>query len=115
VTEIFTKALRRKDQAGKSAIDPTADNNKEETEGEKANSGKITNLISGKKLQARQRIQLMFLCIIVDTFRLSEVCAYLFFIWPEMPLQIILILYILFKVIGLSAAAGVSVSRFNKV
>jgi hypothetical protein len=97
VTEIFTKALRRKDQAGKSAIDPTADNNKEETEGEKANSGKITNLIS------------------VDTFRLSEVCAYLFFIWPEMPLQIILIIYILFKVIGLSAAAGVSVSRFNKM
>ena len=60
VSEIFTKALRRKDQAGKSAEEVELDDKgieitKEKTEDEleKANSGKIMNLIS------------------VDTFRVS--------------------------------------------
>ena len=53
VSEIFTKALRRKDQAGKSAEEVGLDGKgteiiKEKTEDEleKANSGKIMNLIS---------------------------------------------------------------------
>lgn len=63
-----------------------------EEELEKASSGKILNLIS------------------VDTYRLSEVCAYLHFIWPELSLTIIVTLGLLFSVLGWSAIAGVSSS-----
>lgn len=61
-----------------------------EEELEKASSGKIINLIS------------------VDTFRLSEICAYLHFVWPELFLTIIITIVLLFRVLGLSAVAGVS-------
>lgn len=104
IGEIFTKALRRKDQAGSSEKEDEKSESKgngEESEGEKkegitdeelekASSGKIINLIS------------------VDTFRLSEICAYLHFLWPELILTIVVTIYLLFQVLGLSAAAGLA-------
>ncbi|GJN92324.1 hypothetical protein Rhopal_005354-T1 [Rhodotorula paludigena] len=133
VGEVFTKALRRKDQAGSSATtrgeadvavgdtdapkvttktastaggdeeaalpgegESDAKDNKAELEQieedmQKASSGKILNLIS------------------VDTYRLSEVCAYLHFVTSEMPLTIIVVCYLLFQLLGWSAVAGVAV------
>ncbi|GAA5828043.1 hypothetical protein JCM11251_005706 [Rhodosporidiobolus azoricus] len=148
VGEVFTKALRRKDQAGSSsssapsaaptrvaspspdveivaageaeaapgeAIAPvvavkTVTHGEEqevqpgsapakteeeleqlEEELDKATSGKVMNLIS------------------IDTFRLSEICAYLHFLTSEMPLQIVVVLYLLYQVVGVSALAGVAV------
>ncbi|GAA6046061.1 hypothetical protein NBRC10513_002062 [Rhodotorula toruloides] len=120
VGEVFTKALRRKDQAGSSSAQPTEeaevspsaeaapkpaskatpaagsdaedlDEEELEKELEKASSGKIINLIS------------------VDTYRLSEVCAYLHFLLSEMPLSIIVICYLLFDLLGTSAAVGIAV------
>ncbi|KAK4703719.1 hypothetical protein P7C70_g2503, partial [Phenoliferia sp. Uapishka_3] len=102
VGEVFTKALRRKDMAGTSAPTDESDDVKkdakkeakkptEDEEAEKASSGKILNLIS------------------VDTFRLSEVCAYLHFIWPELSLTIVITVVLLFRVLGLSAIAGLTV------
>jgi len=90
VSECYTKALRRKDQAGSSARSKEAadaegvetqksgqgESKEELTEDEKetmASSGKIINLIS------------------VDTYRVSEVCAYLHFLTTEMPLSIVVI------------------------
>lgn len=88
ISEAFTKALRRKDQAGTSSAknedggddaegaakqaEPVAQPEGEESE-TSASSGKIMNLIS------------------VDTYRVSEVCAYLHFLTSEMPLSIIVI------------------------
>ncbi|GAA6053294.1 hypothetical protein JCM3770_006670 [Rhodotorula araucariae] len=129
VGDVFTKALRRKDQAGSSATHaeaevqsdaspvPTitvkavpnaredeeaaapgegAEQSKDELEQieedlQKASSGKILNLIS------------------VDAYRLSEVCAYLHFLTSEMPLTIVVICYLLFRLLGWSALAGVGV------
>jgi hypothetical protein len=88
IGEVFTKALRRKDLAGSSAPEEKKEATEEELE--KASSGKIINLIS------------------VDTFRLSEICAYLHFVWPELFLTIIITIALLFRVLGLSAVAGVS-------
>lgn len=109
IGEVFTKALRRKDAAGKATEDDdeksqgesdanatiksrTAEEEEKELEEEleRASSGKILNLIS------------------VDTFRVSEVCAYLHFLWPEMPLTLIITMCMLYKVLGLSAIAGVT-------
>ncbi|BGP12105.1 Transporter of the ATP-binding cassette (ABC) [Rhodosporidiobolus nylandii] len=127
VGEVFTKALRRKDQAGSSSSAPPTrvaspepggeaevaaddaaaptvavktaalgENQEEELqkieeELEQASSGKIMNLIS------------------IDTYRLSEICAYLHFLLSEMPLSIVVVLYLLYKVLGVSALAGVAV------
>lgn len=128
IGEIFTKALRRKDGAGSSIKSDEKDGEKvgegkgeiTDEELEKASSGKIINLIS------------------VDTFRLSEICACRFyilvqvetktdwllvfwneflrlildlhFLWPELILTIVVAVYLLFQVLGVSAAAGVSFS-----
>ncbi|GAA5950453.1 hypothetical protein JCM3765_004553 [Sporobolomyces pararoseus] len=107
ISEAFTKALRRKDQAGSSAPkkeeeaegDVPEEISKAEEESTKeaseddsetsASSGKIINLIS------------------VDTYRVSEVCAYLHFLASEMPLSIVVIVYLLFRLLGWSAIAGV--------
>ncbi|GAA5859422.1 hypothetical protein JCM1840_004609 [Sporobolomyces johnsonii] len=131
VGEVFCKALRRKDQAGSSApsapssstassddadtavasasavTDPSPapavevspddakDEQKELEEVEaaldKASTGKIINLIS------------------VDTYRLSEIAAYLHFLTMEMPFSIVVIIYLLFRLLGWSAIAGVTV------
>ncbi|GAA5924113.1 hypothetical protein JCM1841_004577 [Sporobolomyces salmonicolor] len=132
VGEVFCKALRRKDQAGSSASsapstlstdpsddadtavasasattdpspapavevspDDTKDEQKELDEVEaaldKASTGKIINLIS------------------VDTYRLSEIAAYLHFLTMEMPFSIVVIVYLLFRLLGWSAIAGVTV------
>ncbi|GAA6043182.1 hypothetical protein JCM8097_008715 [Rhodosporidiobolus ruineniae] len=135
IGEVFTKALRRKDQAGSSSSSASASatptrpaspepvgeaevlptdsaaptvvvktqsqgedqkpQSKEEElkaleeEMDKASSGKIMNLIS------------------IDTYRLSEICAYLHFLTSEMPLTIIVVLFLLYKLLGVSALAGV--------
>ncbi|GAA6009491.1 hypothetical protein JCM10207_003801 [Rhodosporidiobolus poonsookiae] len=126
VGEVFTKALRRKDQAGSSHAPsaPTAGasgeastapaptdaptvevqtapveegkteeeiKNELEEAMDKASSGKIINLVS------------------IDTYRVSEICAYLHFLTSEMPLSIVVVLYLLFQLLGWSAITGVSV------
>ncbi|GAA5991641.1 hypothetical protein JCM10908_001069 [Rhodotorula pacifica] len=123
VGEVFTKALRRKDQAGHSSIDkatveadsegsvpqsaeiPTvkvSDENGEsqvaskelsqlEEELDKASSGKIMNLISS------------------DTYQLSEVCAYLHFVCSEMPGTMIVSIYLLYRLLGISAFVAIAI------
>jgi hypothetical protein len=101
VGEVFAKILRRKDLAGKSEEkDAEKDKGKKaskktksesEDDEKRASNGKINNLIS------------------VDTMRVSEVCAYLHFFWPEGALTLIIATYLLFQVLGLSALAGLGV------
>ncbi|SCZ89011.1 BZ3500_MvSof-1268-A1-R1_Chr1-1g00891 [Microbotryum saponariae] len=104
IGEIFTKALRRKDLAGSSQEDASEDETGEakkvrdepelkeiEEELERASSGKILNLIA------------------IDTFRISEVSSYLHFIFPDLSLEIVIIVILLFQVLGWAAMAGVIV------
>ncbi|KAM0790888.1 hypothetical protein ACM66B_004727 [Microbotryomycetes sp. NB124-2] len=108
VGEVFTKALRRKDHSGRSNAqkeaetddldgkDVTAKTEDEqldeiEEDLEHASSGKIVNLIS------------------VDTFRASEVAAYLYQLWPESVVILCVTLWLLWGVLGWSTLAGVAV------
>ncbi|KAK4050877.1 Transporter of the ATP-binding cassette (ABC) [Microbotryomycetes sp. JL201] len=107
VGEVFTKALRRKDHSGRSTApkgDETEDDDKDTTKKsedeeldeieedlEHASSGKIVNLIS------------------VDTYRASEVAAYLHQLWPETFILLFVTLYLLWGVLGWSTIAGVAV------
>lgn len=126
VGELYTKALRRKAGAfvgpsqdesdqpkSKGKSDPskqkkTGDEDDEESETQ-ANLGKIINLMA------------------IDSFKISEICAYLHFLWASVPSQLLIAVYFLYKILGYSSLAGIVMtaliapinvyvaSRFKKV
>jgi len=125
ISEIVTKSLRRKDigggkpkgdegekedgeadkgkkgkdkdkkkKKGSDKVDKDAKDGKEDIggkEGARATDGQIINLIS------------------VDVFRVSEIAAYLHFVAVTAPVLIVLSLFMLWRVLGWSGLAGMSV------
>ena len=97
ITEIMTKALRRRDRGG-TRKDETKEEGEEDGAGkkaaekpaeeERATDGQVVNLIS------------------VDVFKVAEVCAYLHFVLPMSPIQIGLSLFFLARLLGWSAILG---------
>ncbi|GAA5985560.1 hypothetical protein JCM11641_007994 [Rhodosporidiobolus odoratus] len=90
VGEALAKALRRKDQAGRSTSSSSdgASIPEVEADSRQAGTGKILNLISA------------------DTYRLSEIAGYLHDI-VTLPISIAAVLYLLYRLLGVSALAGV--------
>jgi ABC-type multidrug transport system fused ATPase/permease subunit len=91
IAEVFAKALRRQDTTGnvtKAKTDkqgqPTVDN---ETA---ASEGKIANLVS------------------VDAFQISEICAYIFYLW-SCPFAVVINSILLYNTLGLASLAGIAV------
>jgi ABC-type multidrug transport system fused ATPase/permease subunit len=118
IGEIYTKTLKRKvtvntekvlggegeDNKKKSAalwkraltcFCITEEDTEEDTEGEEPDeqgqvaSGTIINLMA------------------VDSFKVSEICAYLHFLWASTPIQFIGTIYLLYTVLGYSSFVGV--------
>ncbi|KAK0561968.1 Transporter of the ATP-binding cassette (ABC) [Tilletia horrida] len=87
------KSSKTKDKAGKKGAEAKKDASDDigEKEGVRATDGQIINLIS------------------VDVFRVSEIAAYLHFVAVSAPVLIILSLYMLWRVLGWSGLAGMSV------
>lgn len=98
ITEIMTKALRRSALGGAAPSSSSEDEDEDEDRSSKgepeeaatgrATDGQVVNLIS------------------VDVFKVSEVCAYLHFIFPQAPTEVVLSLYFLVRLIGWSAIIG---------
>lgn len=92
VFEIVNKALRRRDTGGAAKDEDQKENKGQEhnrqEDSKRTSDGEVTNLVA------------------VDVFRVSEIGAYLHFIFPLSPIQIILCLYFLIKLLGVSALAG---------
>jgi ABC-type multidrug transport system fused ATPase/permease subunit len=125
IGEIYAKALRRKAAAGsdtvlgdkaqdakdakpgvlnriltfgkgkKGDIKPIASSSQPKKDGDKekddsqVNTGTIINLMA------------------VDSFKVSEVSAYLHFLWGNVPVQVIVAIILLYKILGLSSIAGI--------
>ncbi|BGP50526.1 Transporter of the ATP-binding cassette (ABC) [Rhodotorula kratochvilovae] len=125
VGDVFTKALRRKDQAGSSATHAKANvqssvspaptvtvkavpnaGEDEEAAAPGVEQGKEELEQIEEDLQKASSGKILNL-ISVDAYRLSEVCAYLHFLTSEMPLTIVVICFLLFQLLGWSALAGV--------
>ncbi|CAO3646433.1 unnamed protein product [Mucor hiemalis] len=86
IGEVFSKSLRRRDESGSTAI-PGA----EETEAEKKDAkGNVNNLLS------------------VDAQKVAEIAAYIFYVYSY-PVQIILSIWSLYKLLGNAALWGVLV------
>lgn len=100
ISEVFTKALRRRDVAGSvktAAKAPTTDAKGQpapEPEAEAAeggaSDGKIANHVS------------------VDAFAISEICAYIFYIVSS-PLAIVVNSFFLYQNLGVAAFAGIAI------
>ncbi|WVQ79432.1 hypothetical protein IAT38_001530 [Cryptococcus sp. DSM 104549] len=89
VAEVFAKALRRQDVSGK--VKRAAGKDGKVPEGEEsASEGKINNLVS------------------VDAFSISEICAYIFYLWSG-PLSVIINCVLLYNTLGLASFAGIAV------
>lgn len=110
IGELYTKALRRKagavvkhgdnDEQEQPKKDRANKRNKSTDDSDKdgavledvdmqANVGKIINLMA------------------IDSFKVSEICAYLHFLWASVPVQVAVAIVMLYMVLGLSSLAGV--------
>ncbi|ODQ52501.1 hypothetical protein SAICODRAFT_93382 [Saitoella complicata NRRL Y-17804] len=99
IGEVYSKALRRRDVAAAAAaeakdledIDKSKDDkDKKEETADPANHGAIINLMA------------------VDAFKVAEICAYLHYLTAGVPIQIIVAIFLLYRVLGWSAIAGVA-------
>lgn len=112
ITEIFTKSLRKKLKAGGKGTEADKKDTKDKAakEDDSASSGKITNLISVDTFRCMSPRSACGCSDMTDAYfnpiLVSEVCAYLHFLWPELPLTIIIVIYLLFNLLGISALAG---------
>lgn len=68
---------------------PTPPTVKESAEEGAVTSGAIINLMA------------------VDSFKVAEVCAYLHFLWAETPVQLVIAIVLLYKLLGYSSIAGI--------
>ncbi|KAK4047206.1 Transporter of the ATP-binding cassette (ABC) [Microbotryomycetes sp. JL221] len=113
IGEVFTKALRRRDGAGSSA-------SKASTESEQATKDKLGEDATGNRTEDQELSELeedlehassgkIVNLISVDTFRASEVSAYLHQLWPDTLVTLVVTLCLLYRVLGWSSFAGVAV------
>ncbi|PWN37140.1 uncharacterized protein FA14DRAFT_113198, partial [Meira miltonrushii] len=102
IFEIVNKSLRRRDTGGGAAKEDkdekkddgkakgTDAEEKEDDESKRTSDGEVTNLVA------------------VDVFRVSEIGAYIHFIFPLSPIQIVLCVAFLLQLLGLSALVGIA-------
>lgn len=91
IFEIINKALRRRDTGGAAQEEEGQSPNESQEFKKRTSDGEVTNLVA------------------IDVFRVSEVGAYLHFLFPQAPVEILLCIYLLFQILGPAAFVGVGV------
>ena len=120
IGEIYAKALRRRAAAAAGA-DKVLGQQKKEKDGEKVGWFKRIISFGRKKKEERpkQDTQLadtsdqvtsgtIINLMAVDSFKLSEISAYLHFLWAETPVQVVVAVILLYGILGYSSIAGIS-------
>ena len=91
IAEVFAKALRRQDTVGKAKKAATDNEGQAVVDNDtQASEGKISNLVS------------------VDAFQISEICAYIFYLW-SCPFAVIINSVLLYNTLGVASFAGIAV------
>ncbi|KAF2810986.1 uncharacterized protein BDZ99DRAFT_415278 [Mytilinidion resinicola] len=88
------KALKRMMTFGRRKKKTTEDVKSQQPDEEKSDSQVTTGAI----------INLMA----VDAFKVSEICAYLHFLWANTPVQLVVAIVLLYRILGYSSIAGIS-------
>ena len=127
VGEIYAKALRRKAAAGTDTVLGTEKKNLENVEDPKRQESKASSpqlpLPGGKASSKSQKqadtkpspdasdsqvnVGTIINLMAVDSFKVSEISAYLHFLWGSTPVQLILCIVLLYRILGWSAIASV--------
>ncbi|KAI9760209.1 MAG: hypothetical protein M4579_001825 [Chaenotheca gracillima] len=121
IGEIYGKALRRKAASGSDTVLGAA---QERTDAAKDDMGKkIKKALSFGRKKRTENIPeesdtpkgpadsqvntgTIINLMAVDSFKVSEACAYLHFIWAGMPVQLVIAVVLLYKILGYSSIAG---------
>lgn len=128
VGEIYAKALRRKAAAGTDTVlgegkssEKVEDLNRHNSKGSPSQSPHASGQKKGgskKKSQADTKpapdstdsqvnVGTIINLMAVDSFKVSEISAYLHFLWGSTPVQLILCIVLLYRILGWSALASV--------
>lgn len=99
IFEIINKALRRRDTGGNNK-DEEDEKMKLKSSSDEQDSSKSTKRTSDGELNN---------LVAIDVFRVSEIGAYLHFLFPQAPVEIGLCIYLLINLLGKSALAGLAV------
>jgi ABC-type multidrug transport system fused ATPase/permease subunit len=122
IGEIYAKALKRRAAAGTDKIlgeeKKTSEDEKPSgikrffTFGKKKDKKKAAE--TSKKEDAKESgadAQVTTGAIInlmaVDAFKVSEICAYLHLLWANTPVQVVVAIYLLYRILGYSSIAGI--------
>ncbi|KAF2841560.1 hypothetical protein M501DRAFT_928819 [Patellaria atrata CBS 101060] len=120
IGEIYAKALKRRVSAG---ADKVLGENKKTKGGKESTKQKMKRVLSfGRKkkaenakndgsLKSESSEQVTSGAIInlmaVDSFKVSEICAYLHFLWANTPVQAVVAIFLLYRILGYSSIAGI--------
>ena len=118
VGELYSKTLRRK-----AAASLESDLGKEEpreerslwakiqsfwkTPSHKMQPAKVAASIGTKAPGGQAKNGTVINLMSIDSFKVAEVCAYLHFLWAAVPVEIIMAVSLLYKVLGFSSFAGI--------
>jgi len=119
IGEIYAKALKRKAAAGSDKI--LGEEGKEEED--KAKGWRRIISFGKKKKKANETCQkkensspsseaqvttgTIINLMAVDAFKVSEICAYLHFLWANTPVQVVVAVVLLYRILGYSSIAGI--------
>jgi ABC-type multidrug transport system fused ATPase/permease subunit len=122
IGEIYAKALKRRAAAG---TDKILGEEKKKSEDEKPNGIKRFFTFGKKKdekkatetskkedtkesgADAQVTTGAIINLMAVDAFKVSEICAYLHFLWANTPVQVVVAIYLLYRILGYSSIAGI--------
>lgn len=127
IGEIYAKALRRKAGASMDAVrqatqEPAAPKDAKKKErklfsfGKKKRASDEHDAESGhqkpqsdlEEAAVQANVGTIINLMAIDSFKVSEVGAYLHFLWASVPVQIIMAITLLYKIMGFSSFAGIA-------
>ncbi|KAI9791945.1 MAG: hypothetical protein M1816_003214 [Peltula sp. TS41687] len=120
IGEIYAKALRRKMTAGVDTVLGAEDDEKIKrgligrafTFGRKKkakNTDASQTQLMKPKEDSQANVGTIINLMAVDSYKLSEVSAYLHFLWASVPIEIVLSVVLLYRLLGYSSIAGIVV------
>jgi ABC-type multidrug transport system fused ATPase/permease subunit len=121
IGEIYAKALKRRAAAGTDKVlgeEKKKDDNEEPkglkrylTFGKKKDkkASEIAKKEDAKESGADAQVTTgaIINLMAVDAFKVSEICAYLHFLWANTPVQVVVAVYLLYRILGYSSIAGI--------
>ena len=129
IGEIYAKALRRKAGASMDAVRKAAEEKPDDAKapkeslkkrilsfGRKKKTTDENETENGRKPEpdmedaaVQANVGTIINLMAIDSFKVSEVGAYLHFLWASVPVQIIMAVTLLYKIMGFSSFAGIAI------